>query len=98
MKEPSAPHTGRLRGYARVGSGVEEKEREEKKAPAISEDTLYFVISAAATNFQLSATMGGAAIALTTDGDGDVAKERTVAVNLNDEFKFAIGDLEIDER
>lgn len=64
----------------------------------VVEDTLYFVISAAATNFQLSATMGGGAIALTTDGDGDVAKERTVTVNLNDEFKFAVGDLEIDER
>ncbi|MCJ2530747.1 MAG: hypothetical protein LN413_00295 [Candidatus Thermoplasmatota archaeon] len=62
------------------------------------EDLLRFVISVSGSNFQLSATMGGGAIALTTDGDGDVAKERTVAVNLNDEFKFAAGDLEIDER
>ena len=61
-------------------------------------DTLYFVISSTTTSFQLSLTMGGVAIVLTTDGDGDVAKERTVTVNLNDEFKFAAGDLEIDER
>lgn len=64
----------------------------------VSIDTLYFVISAATTNFQLSLTMGGAAIVLTTDGDGDVAKERTVTVALNEEFKFAAGDLELDER
>lgn len=64
----------------------------------VSIDTLYFVISVSGSNFQLSLTMGGAAIVLTTDGDGDVAKERTVTVNLNDEFKFAAGDLEIDER
>ncbi len=64
----------------------------------VSIDTLYFVVGVSGSNFQLSLTMGGAAIVLTTDGDGDVGKERTVTVNVNDEFKFAAGDLEIDER
>jgi hypothetical protein len=40
----------------------------------LAEDTEYFVVGAATDTFQLSATLGGAAINLTAIGDGDVQK------------------------
>ena len=40
----------------------------------LAEDTEYFVVGAATDTFQLSATLGGAAINITAIGDGDVQK------------------------
>jgi len=42
--------------------------------PPLAEDTEYFVVGAATDNFQLSATLGGAAIDITDEGVGDAQK------------------------
>lgn len=53
-------------------------------------DTVYFVVSATTDDFQLSATSGGAAIAITTIGQGTlqrITNARTIGIG--DIFRFA---------
>lgn len=61
----------------------------------LSEDTKYFVVGTSGFTFQLSLTKGGAAIDLTSEGDGNVALTREKDIEIDDSFEFAIGDLEI---
>ena len=50
----------------------------------IAINTPYFVVNAAADNFQVSLTLGGAAIALTTNGSGNlIAIPKIVTINPN---------------
>jgi hypothetical protein len=41
-------------------------------------NTIYFVVNAAADNFQVSSTLGGAALPLTTNGSGTVRYNSTI--------------------
>ncbi len=61
------------------------------------EDTTYFVVGAAADNFQLSATMGGGAIDITAVGEILVMPLTPVTVNQNDTPEFATGALVVVE-
>lgn len=58
-------------------------------------DTKYFVVGTSGFTFQLSASKGGGAIDLTSEGDGNVAKTREKDIEIDDSFEFAIGDLEV---
>lgn len=59
----------------------------------IDADTTYYVVSAAADTLQLSASQGGAAINLTGDGWGEIAKTAYKTVQNGDTAKFAAGSL-----
>jgi len=61
-------------------------------------DTIYWVISSVTTDtFQVSATQGGGAFALTGDGEVVFTKVVGKVTNLNDSFTIAVGDLDIIE-
>lgn len=60
-------------------------------------DTLYWVVGVTTDTFQISATQGGGAVALTSDGEAVVTKVVGKVTNLNDSFTIAIGDLDIIE-
>jgi hypothetical protein len=61
----------------------------------VSEDTVYWIIGAAADTFQLSLTMGGGAIALTSDGEGIAFFLDVKAFNSGDTFRVAANDLDV---
>ena len=61
----------------------------------VSEDVVYYVISATTDTFQLSATEGGGAIALTSDGEGIAFFVDHKATNSGDTFRIAAGDLDV---
>lgn len=61
----------------------------------VSADTKYFVVGAAADTFQLSLTEGGAAIDITAVGQGEVWKVEEKLVNINYQFKFLAGQLDV---
>lgn len=62
----------------------------------ISEETEYFVINSATDNFQVSTTMGGAAVTITADGSGIVYLSSWKVINTNDTASFPIGSLNIE--
>lgn len=61
----------------------------------LAEDTLYFVVGSTASTFQLSATLAGAAINITADGEGIAVRATGKAFNPGDLFQIAIGDLDM---
>jgi hypothetical protein len=63
----------------------------------LSEGTTYFVIGVSGNTFQLSATQGGAAINITVDGAGLVAKIEAKPITTGDTVTFAGGALVITE-
>src|SRR3990172_8620760 len=58
-------------------------------------NTVYFVVSAAADEFKLSLTDGGAAINYTTQGRALLMQQTDLIVNQNDQVNFAIGLLKV---
>jgi hypothetical protein len=58
-------------------------------------DTTYWIISTSGETFQLSATQGGGAIALTSDGGGMVMPLSPKDVTQDDTPEFASGAIEI---
>lgn len=63
----------------------------------LSEGTTYFVISQSGNTFQLSLTQGGAAVVITADGSGLVAKITAKPVLTDDTPSFAAGALVVSE-
>jgi hypothetical protein len=63
----------------------------------LSEGTTYFVISVSGNTLQLSLTQGGAAVTITADGSGLIAKIVSKAVQTDDTPSFAINTLQIRE-
>lgn len=61
----------------------------------LTADTKYFVVSATADLFRLSLTEAGAAIDITAVGQGEVWKVEEKVVNINDQFKFLAGQLDV---
>jgi hypothetical protein len=61
----------------------------------LTADTKYFVVGAAADTFQLSLTEGGAAINITAVGQGEAWNVEEKLVNINDQFKFLAGQLDV---
>lgn len=61
----------------------------------LTEDTKFFVVGVSGFTLQLSTTKGGAAVDLTSEGDGTIALTREKDIQIDDSFEFAIGDLEI---
>lgn len=61
----------------------------------VSANTRYYVVSASTDTFQLSATLGGAAITLTTDGEFSAYKIAVKSVLNGDGFKFNAGNLSL---
>jgi len=61
----------------------------------VTADTIYYVISVSGNTFQLSLTNGGAAINITTDGDGEIMKVVTHVVPAAGNLKINAGDLDI---
>lgn len=59
----------------------------------ITAGTVYYVISAATNTFQISITEGGAAVNLTSDGDGYFIRAKVV--NSGDTFELPIGDVDL---
>lgn len=59
----------------------------------LTQGTLYYVITVSGNTFQLSLTSGGAAINLTADGGGRVAKVIPTTVNTGSIPSFAIGTI-----
>lgn len=79
------------------GTAVEvESENGTLPAP-LADNTQYFIINSAANTFKLAATAGGAAINITTTGDGTlgVFASYKKAVASGDTAKFAIGQLTV---
>lgn len=60
--------------------------------------TQYYVLTPATDNFQFEASIGGGAVAVTTDGVATLYYSQQKTVNTNDTFKFATGDLNISLR
>ena len=54
-----------------------------------SVNTLYYVVSASTDTFSLSATSGGSAITVTSNGGGVLYREGSKTVGINDVIKFA---------
>jgi hypothetical protein len=63
----------------------------------VAEGTAYYVRDASGATFKVSATEGGAAIDLTTDGVGTAHRLQPKTVGLGDQFKFPIGNIKISE-
>jgi hypothetical protein len=65
----------------------------------VSEDTLYYVISAGLTTstFRVSATEGGSAVNISAVGSGEVAKDASREVLSGDTLSFAAGSVSIVE-
>lgn len=61
----------------------------------VVEGTLYYVVTATADTFQLSATSGGAAITLTSDGNGLCVKVSPGQVLVGQTFRIAAGALSV---
>lgn len=61
----------------------------------LSENTLYHVVGATTDTFQLSATQGGAAITLTSDGEGIAVRANGKPFTPGDLLQIAIGDLDM---
>jgi hypothetical protein len=61
----------------------------------LSEGSLYYVITSATDTFQLSATSGGASVAMTTDGEVICFKVVPRVVNASDTVQFPIGNVSI---
>lgn len=61
----------------------------------VSADTIYFIVGVSGQTFQLSLTSGGAAINITTDGDGEIMKVVTHVVAPAGNLKINAGDLDI---
>lgn len=60
----------------------------------LTKDTVYYVVSAATDNFQLSATSGGAAVAITGKGVGTLQKiSNARTAQVGDVLRFAAGAL-----
>lgn len=59
----------------------------------VTEDVTYWIVGVSGITFQLSLTMGGAAIVLTTNGDGIAQPSLPKDIGLNDIPEFAIGAL-----
>ncbi len=60
-----------------------------------TEGTIYHVISATTDTFQISATQGGGAVALTSDGEGIVTFVDEKVVGAGSTFQIAAGDLDV---
>lgn len=79
---------------------VVEVESENGTLPApLVDNTQYFIVATAANTFQLSLTSGGAAINITTAGDGTLGVFVTYkkTVGTGDTAKFSIGQLTVNE-
>lgn len=63
----------------------------------VTANTIYYVIGVSGETFQLSATQGGAAIALTADGGGSVKKILPRQIDDGGKMQFAAGALDITE-
>lgn len=61
----------------------------------LSEGTLYWVISAAADLFQVSATQGGGAITLTNQGDASVEIHKVVPETFGSQGTFTLSDADL---
>lgn len=61
----------------------------------MTKGTKYFVINATADGLQLSATQGGAALTLTTDGSGFLAKDGSLAISQNIQPKVDVGNAKL---
>lgn len=64
----------------------------------LAEGTAYFVVSATTDTFQLSATQGGAAINLTTDGSGQLRKVEPKTTDAGDALRFSTSMITIQLR
>lgn len=60
-----------------------------------SANTVYFVVSSATDEFKLSATQGGGAVNYTTQGRALLMRQTDLAVSLNDQVNFTIGQLKL---
>lgn len=63
----------------------------------LMEGTMYYVISTAADTFQVSLTLGGAAVDFTTSGTGYVQRVTPKQIDSGDQFKFPAGQLTVTE-
>ena len=61
----------------------------------VTEAIIYHVVGITASTFQVSLTMGGGAVALTTDGEGISYFVDEKTFNAGDTFRIAIGDLDL---
>jgi hypothetical protein len=61
----------------------------------VTAETIYFIIGVSGNTFQLSLTSGGAAINITTDGDGEIMRVVTHVVPAAGNLKINAGDLDI---
>jgi hypothetical protein len=79
------------------GTSVEVEVVDGALPSGLSDNTEYFIIASTANTFQLSATSGGSAINVTTDGNGAmyVQVRYKKAVNSGDTAKFTAGQLAI---
>ena len=59
-----------------------------------SEDTVYWIVGVSGSTFQISATQGGGAIALTSDGEGIAFFLDAKPFIDGDTFRMAIGDID----
>lgn len=63
----------------------------------LSQQTEYFVVGAAADTFQVSLTLGGAAVDITSDGFGEVGDSKARDINGGDSIKFVANQLKVNE-
>ena len=98
----TATDTGDL--FTSYGHGLANNDRVVFTAPpggtlptGITAGTIYHVISVTADTFQVSATQGGAAVALTANGEFIAHRILPKTVNDGDTASFAVGDLDITE-
>lgn len=61
----------------------------------LATNTTYYVINVSGSNFQLSATVGGAAINITADGAMIIARDRSTVVNIGDTPSFSASGVSI---
>lgn len=61
----------------------------------LSAYTEYYVISSATDNFQVSTSQGGAAVAITADGQAIVGLSKFKIVQDQDQVKFPVGDIDL---
>jgi hypothetical protein len=56
-------------------------------------NTIYFIVTSTTDTFQLALTSGGAAINITANGSGKIAKDGSKTININDQFTVPAGNL-----
>lgn len=81
------------------GDAVEIQSESGSVPTGLAEETKYYVVNSATNTFKLAATLGGAAIDLTTDGSGllRVAKSYRQQINQGGQLVIPIGALILDE-